>query len=240
MSEVYQPSYLGDFPIAADAPAVARLGFIRKTYTHLAGAVGAFVLLEAILFRLGVAEEFALSMTGGWQWLLVLGAFMVVSWIANRWARSDTSVGLQYIGLGIYVVAEGLIFLPLLYIAAHFAGKDVIPTAGLLTLLIFCGLTAVVFTTKKDFSFLLPALWIAGLAVFGLVIAGLVFGFSLGIFFTVAMIAVAGGWILYDTSQVLHHYRVGQHVAASLALFSSLALLFWYILQLLMSLSSRD
>jgi FtsH-binding integral membrane protein len=39
---------------------------------------------------------------------------------------------------------------------------------------------------------------------------------------------------------VLHHYRVGQHVAASLALFASVALLFWYILQLLMSLTSRD
>jgi FtsH-binding integral membrane protein len=36
----------------------------------------------------------------------------------------------------------------------------------------------------------------------------------------------------------MHEYRVGQHVAASLALFASVALLFWYILQLLMS--SRD
>jgi FtsH-binding integral membrane protein len=38
---------------------------------------------------------------------------------------------------------------------------------------------------------------------------------------------------------VLHHYRVEQHVAASLALFASVGLLFWYILQIVISLSDR-
>jgi FtsH-binding integral membrane protein len=51
------------------------------------------------------------------------------------------------------------------------------------------------------------------------------------------MIAYAAGAILYNTSNVLHHYRPDQHVAASLALFASVALLFWYVLQLVIALS---
>jgi FtsH-binding integral membrane protein len=38
---------------------------------------------------------------------------------------------------------------------------------------------------------------------------------------------------------MIHHYQPGQHVAASLALFASVALLFWWILRLIMSLQ-RD
>ena len=235
MSQVLEPSYTGDFPIAAEAPAVERLGFLRRTYLHLAGAIGAFVLLETVLIRLGVGEEFANSLHGKGQWLLVLGAFMVVSWIADRWARSDTSPALQYLGLGVYVAAEAAVFLPLLYVADRFGGKGVIPAAGLVTLFIFGTLTVIVFFTRSDFSWLRPLLGVAGMAALALIVAGAIFGFSLGIAFTVAMIAFACGWILYDTSQALHHYRVDQHVAASLALFASVALLFWYVLRFFMS-----
>ena len=63
---------------------------------------------------------------------------------------------------------------------------------------------------------------------------------DVGIFFVVAMIALMSGYILYFTSNVLHHYHTSQHVAASLALFSSIATLFWYVLQLLMMLSGDD
>ena len=237
MEEAMRPSYLGDFPLAAEASAVERMGFIRKTYAHLVGAIAAFVAIEAVLFQMGVAEQFTLTTRG--QGLLVLCAFMLVSWMANRWASSDASPGLQYLGLGIYVVAEAIIFLPLLYVAVRFGGKDVIPTAAFMTLIIFAGLSAAVFLTKKDFSFMLPALCVAGLGAMGLIFFGAFFGFSGGVLFTVGMIVFASGWILYDTSQVLHHYRVGQHVAASLALFSSVALLFWYVLRFVLSMSRR-
>ena len=54
------------------------------------------------------------------------------------------------------------------------------------------------------------------------------------------MVVFACGYILYYTSNILHHYRTDQYVAAALALFASVALLFWYVLQIFMSLSSRD
>jgi FtsH-binding integral membrane protein len=227
---------------AAQAPASDRASFIRLTYMHLAAAVLAFVGIEAALFSTGAAPRLAEMMMGNGNVgiLVVMVGFIGISYLANSWAASSTSPGLQYAGLSLYVVAEALFFAPLLYVAATFGPPNVIATAGLVTAIIFVGLTGVVFLTGADFSWLRTGLAAAGFAAVGVVVCGMLFGFSLGIWFTGAMILFACGYILYDTSNVMHHYRIGQHVAASLALFASVALLFWYVLRLLMSLSSRD
>ena len=203
------------------------------------------MLLETILLQLPITNQLVGAMTGGMSWLIVLGAFMVVSWIANSWARSDTSPTMQYLGLGLYVVAEAVILLPLLSYARWMSDAQgspmfsgVIGTAGLATMGLFSVLTAVVFITRKDFSFMRSILMFGGFAALGLIVCAVLFKFSLGPIFTYAMIAFACGHILYDTSNVLHHYRIGQHVAASLSLFASVALLFWYVLRIVMA--ARD
>jgi FtsH-binding integral membrane protein len=234
---------------AIDAPVDARRTFIRKTYMHLAMAIYAFVALEWLLFAAGFDDWMMQFFAGGGMMpmLIMLGAFIGTSWIANYWAHSDTSVGLQYAGLSLYVLAEAIIFVPLLMIAQGYAlefgaigNVSIITVAAITTLIMFGGLTAAVFLTRQDFSFLRTALWIGGAAAFALILVGMFAGLQLGVWFSVAMIGLACGWILYDTSNVLHHYRTEQHVAASLALFASVALLFWYVLRLLMALSSRD
>ena len=229
------PAQMGVF--AAQAAADERTDFITKTYLHLAGAIGLFVILEAVLLSLPMTGELVMKVLGmPLGWLIVLGAFMVVSYIAESWARSAVSQTTQYMGLGLYVVAEAVIFTPLLFLATL---KDptggIIQSAGGATLILTAGLTAVVFITRKDFSFLRSILMFGGFAALGLIVVAILFQFTLGPIFTYAMIALACGYILYHTSNVLHHYRIGQHVAASLALFASVALLFWYILQLFMS-----
>ena len=226
----------------ADAPVETRADFIRKTYLHLTGAVLAFVALEAALFALvpdstKEAFLFRLAQTP-WMWLLVLGGFVAVSWIADSFARSTTSRPVQYAGLGIYVVAEAAIFLPVLWLA-HSRFPGAIGSAALVTAIIFGALTAFVFITRTDFSWMRGILMVAGVAAMGLIAAGLLFGFNMGLWFVVPMIALACGYILYQTSALIHEYQPGQHVAASLALFASVALLFWYVLRLIMSLQ-RD
>ena len=166
-------------------------------------------------------------------------AFMGISWMANYWAGRPPACRCNTRVWRLYVVAEAVLFAPMLYVAGNFGPPNVIATAGLVTAIIFVGLTAAVFITKADFSWMGMGLAVAGFAAIGVVVCSLIFGFNLGILFTGAMILFAGGYILYDTSNVLHHYRIGQHVAASLALFASVALLFWYILRLLMSLNRR-
>lgn len=227
-------SYGNPFLTADEADASARALFIRRTYTHVAGALLAFVGLEAVLLRMPGIEKFVALMTGGYGWLIVLGAFMGVSWLADKWARSDASPTSQYLGLGIYIVAEAVIFLPLLYIAAYYSDPTIIPTAGIITGLLFAGLTATAFMTRKDFSFLRSILTIGGFVAMGVIICSIVFGFTLGLLFSAIMVFFAGGSILYTTSNIIHHYRTDQHVAASLALFSGVMLMFWYILRILL------
>ena len=170
---------------------------------------------------------------GSIGWLLVLGLFMGVSFLANRWATSETSKATQFFGLGIFIVAEAIIFVPLIFMATYYAGdSSVLLKAGIVTLGLFLGITATVFLTRSDFSFLGPILAIAGFIALGFIVASLLFGFSLGTLFAFVMVAFAGTAILYETSNVLHRFNTNQHVAAALTLFAAIALLFWYILSI--------
>ena len=235
MSTAGNPYQSPTFTIAAQAGVDERADFIAKTYAHLIGAIGLFVMLEAILLSLPITERIVGMMVGGrYSWLVVMGLFMVVSWVADGWARSAISLSKQYMGLGLYVFAQAFIFVPMLFIARRM-DPGIIPTAAVATLGLFGALTLVVFVTRKDFSFMRSILMFGGVAAMGLIVCAILFNFSLGPIFTVAMISLACGYILYHTSNVLHHYRIGQHVAASLALFAAVALLFWYILRLFMS-----
>lgn len=220
----------------ADALPEARAGFIRRTYTHLAFAVLGFLVLEFVLLQIPGIQRIAFIMTSGFNWLVVIGLFIGVSWIADYWARSDTSRGLQYAGLGLYVVAEAIIFLPLMVLATFYSDPTVLPAAGLITGLLFLGLTVVAFTTRADFSFLRGVLVIGFFVALGLIVASMIFGFQLGVIFAVAMVGLAAVAILYSTSNVIHYYRTEQHVAAALSLFAAVALMLYYVLWILMSL----
>ena len=234
MSYVENPyqSPLGAF--AAQAAADERSDFITKTYLHLAGAVGLFALLETVLLSLPGVDDLVRLMIGTrYSWLVVLGLFMLVSYVADHWAQTAVSPTTQYMGLGLYVTAEAVIFVPLLWICRA-VDPEIITSAAIATVGLFVLLTAVVFITRKNFSFLRTILVFGGFAALGLIVLAILFQFALGPIFTYAMIALACGYILYHTSAVLHEYRIGQHVAAALALFAAVALLFWYILRLLM------
>ncbi|MDQ3634555.1 MAG: Bax inhibitor-1 family protein [Acidobacteriota bacterium] len=219
----------------ADALPAERAAFIRKTYMHLALAILAFSAMTFYLVSSNAGLWIAQTMLSGpYAWLIVLGLFMGVSYIAQKWALSDTSRPQQYMGLIMFTVAEAIVFLPLLFMAAHYSGVDVIAKAGVVTLGLFLGLSATVLITRKDFSFLGPILAIGGFVALGFIVSGIVFGFSIGSFFAFAMVIFAGGSILYETSNMLHRYNTNQYVAASLGLFASVALLFYYILMIFM------
>ena len=103
ISQAYQP--------VAAIGVDARASFINRTYNHLMGAIVLFTLIEVGLFQSGYAESIARVLLGG-SWLLVLGAFMLVSWFASRVSLTSESKGAQYAALGGFVVAESIIFVP--------------------------------------------------------------------------------------------------------------------------------
>jgi FtsH-binding integral membrane protein len=238
-----------------------RVAFLRKTYGLLGVALIAFGVITAGMMRFMTETSWGFSkwaLTGRWNWLLVIGLFMLVGYVAERLARSETSRGLQFVGLGVFVFAEAMLLQPILWIlmwkfgnpadmfvdggmAPALSGKAaaILMQAIVITLTIFLGLTLTVFLTKKDFSFMRGVLVIGSFAALGVILASAIFGFSLGAFFCGAMILLMAGYILYQTSQVMSYFPPTAYVAAALMLFSTIATLFWYVLQMLMELNRR-
>lgn len=208
-----------------------RARFVARVYSHVFGAIIAFTAIEVFLFATGLAPVIASVMLGT-TWLVVLGAYTLVGWLASRVAHQAVSLTTQYLALAGFVVAEAIVFVPLLYVAQYYA-PGVIQSAAVVTLLGFAGLTAIGFMTRRDFSFLGAGLRWAGMVALLLIVASVIFGFELGTFFSVAMVGLAGASILYDTSNVLMHYPEDRYVGASLQLFASVALMFWYVLRLM-------
>ena len=225
-------TFLQPIPVAQQDVNV-RSRFIMQTYNHLFGAIALFTGIEIVLFQTGAAERIAQVLLGV-NWLFVLGGFMIVGWLATRTAANSMSLGAQYAALIAFVAAEAIIFIPLLYIANNYAPGAIQSAAGT-TILGVAGLTAVAFYTRKDFSFLRSILMWAFVVALVLIVASVVFGFVLGTWFSVAMIGFAGAAVLYDTSNVLHRYEEDRYVAASLQLFASIAMMFYYVLMLFTS-----
>ncbi|WP_105283803.1 Bax inhibitor-1/YccA family protein [Escherichia fergusonii] len=228
----FKPSFEGVQPVVM----TDRATFIRRAYMHLAGAVVGFIILSALFIFSGLGKMMlrVLMNIGQFGWLVVLGAFILVSMLATRLADNVESNQTQLIGLGIYVLAEALIFAPLLTLAAYI-NPAIIGAAGITTALLVGGLTFTAFTTKKDFSFMRSFLTMTGFIAFGAIIASIFMGFSLGVWFSAAMVLLCAGFVLYDTSNIIHHYPTDRPAGAALHLFASIATMFWYVLRIFMS-----
>lgn len=216
----------------ASARSIERSTFLRKVYSHLLIAIFGFIGLEYVWFSTDVAQN-VFNFVVEVNWLLIMGAFIGVSWLASRLADSTENKAIQYVGFGLYVFAESLIFIPLLYIAQYYAEGGVIERAGFITAGAFTALSAIVFFTKVDLRGWGKYLVWAGVVALVAIISSVIFGFELGTYFSVAMVGLAGASILHDTSKIMHEKNDEAYVGASLQLFASVALMFWYVLRLL-------
>jgi len=218
--------------LVGESTDLEKTSFYKKTYLHVAFAILAFIGVETFLLNTVPAELIYMMFAQKYAWLLIIGVFWLASILASKWSLSQ-SKSTQYFGLGFYVVLEAVIFLPLIYIAVLQSGGQVIFQAATLTIAMFAGISAVAFTSKRDFSFLRNIIVIGGFLSLGLIVGGIAFGFNLGLWFSVGMVILASATILYQTSKLKDSYTTDQYVGASLQLFASIMLLFWYILSIL-------
>ncbi len=233
--EDFQNNYHGKIMLS-QATDVERVVFYKKTYTHVAGGVLAFIVFEYFLLQSASIVEFTLSMFQGYRMLILLGLFMLVTNYAESTVIKAANRNVQYMGYALYIFAEAFIFVPLIYIAVSITESfEVLNQAAIVTLSLFTGISAIVFVTKKDFSFLRAGLTAGFFIAIGLIVAGILFGFNLGLWFSVGMCVLAAGSILYQTSNVIHKYGTEDYVPAALGLFASLMLLFWYVIQIFLS-----
>ncbi len=223
-----------DYQLVANASDSERVNFYKKTYLHVAMAILAFILVETILLIFTPPAVIEFMLGGRLTWLAIIGIFWLASMLANGFVMSE-SRNVQYAGLGLYVLIEALIFLPMMYIVVGLANSaDVLLQAGLFTLFLFAGLTYLGFTSSTDFSFMKSILVLGGFISIGLIVCGALFGFELGLWFSLAMVLLAGGSILYNTQNMKEVYHTEQYVGAALQLFASIMLMYWYILRILL------
>ncbi len=215
-------------PVGLQGEAV-RSAFMSRVYTRLVAGIVAFVLIEAYLFATGLAVaimEFVL----GTSWLLILGGFMIVSWLANSVALKAATPGSQWGGYLLLVAANAVIFAPLL-VLAELQVPGVIVAAGQYAIGAFIVLSVIAVRSARDFTWIGASLrWFAMLALAAIVLSVL-FGFQLGTWFSLGMIGFAGAAILHDTQTILRDMPPGRETVAAMTLFSGLALMFWYLIR---------
>lgn len=224
------------------ASSEGRATFYKKTYTHVALAFLGFILVEAALFQLGIAEAIlGVLFSGKLAMIGSLIAFMFAAGAVERWAEKATDRNTQYLALGVYILLEAFIFVPLIGIALINGGagalNDILIPGAIITIALFAGLVLTVFITGKDFTFMKAAIGIGSMIALGLMAVSWIFGMNLGSWFSIAMILLMSGAILYQTSQAQHRYHEEQYVAAAVGIFASFMTLLWYVIRLL---SSRD
>ncbi len=233
------------YDVVAQAGATARATFMRRTYGLLAGSLLALVAIEAMLLQNITRDQvFGFLGRSPFGMMGIFLGFMVVSWGAQAIAMQRVSQALQYLGLGLYIVMEAFLLLPMFFYAEARLGPEkmhgLIQSAGILSLCVFGGLSAAVLTTGNDYSFLRPIITIGCFLSVGLIICAMLFQLSLGVWFSFAMVGLLSACILYQTSEVMHRFPSDMYVAAALMLFSSVVTLFYYIFRILMSFQSRD
>jgi len=227
MAAPYAPST----PVA-EAPVEARSAYMTRVYVRLLAGIAGFILGSWWLFATGLAYAIA-EFVLGVSWLLILGGFMIVSWMSTSMLYKASSPAGQYAAYAAVVVANVLLFATPLVLAQVQGPPGTIELAAQISGVAFIALSVIAITTSKDFSFLRGFLMWGGVLALLLIVGSVLFGTGLGVWFSIAMIGFAGAAILYDTQKVYRSYPLGTETAAAVHLFSSIALLFWYVLQLL-------
>jgi uncharacterized protein len=215
---------------------ISKLPFIKKIYSYLGLGLAIFTILSFIIALSGLGLVMLKLYTGGITSLLVIGIFVAFSWLSNN-LMVNQSKTIQLVGLGLYALVEAIIFSPLFYLVKNI-DINILYIAIAITASLFLALTTIVMRTKVNLSFIGTFLTIAGIGVVIAVLASIIFGFALGIWFTAITIILACGYILYDTSNIIHKYQEGQEIAAAGALLGSVLYLLYQVIQFI--LQSRD
>jgi FtsH-binding integral membrane protein len=227
--------------IVSQAPASDRVAFFKRTYLHVAGAFAAFGVLLYAFFVTDVARSIMqgfgsiMSSMGGFGILVVMLMFWGGTYVAQKLAENRASRQSQYLGLGLYVVLEAIIFVPLIVMVAIKTGGnpgEVLIPACAVTAALVVGLTVTVFTMGVDFSFLRAAIVIGSICALGIILVSIFTKSDLGNWFSIIMILLMATVILYQTQVIKDSCETDQHVLAAFILFSAFVTLLFYVIRL--------
>ncbi len=241
---------------AAQASTDERLTYLKKVY----GLTFVGILFFAITISLTVAggleamgqvdslyiplftELFYLSMWLGQSFFIPLALIIGSSFLVHKVSMVK---GVNLVGYFGFIGLWSILTVPLVIYALGVGGLAIIFQAAGLTTFVFGGLTGYVLITRKDFSFMGGFLTVGLFLILGTIIMlGILnlLGVQMPTFVQVAIsifvVLLFSGYVLYDTSRILHHYATDMVVPAALALSVDFIILFRQILFLLAM--SRD
>ncbi len=241
-----RPDGVAVYP-ASQAPTSERLTFIRKVYLMMFSGILAYATISGAL-TFGALAHMAGTPIPGLSTLGMLSMnipplvalLLIVG--ASIGAHAISMVkGLNLVGFYGFAAVFGILSVNLFAYAMVVAGPAVIFQALGLTVLVFGGLSAYVLITKKDFNFIGGFLMVGMFLLLGAVVVAIVMqmmgmqvrmlSIGLAIFSTLLF----AGYVLYDTSNMLHRYSTDMVVPAALALMIDFIMLFRNILYLLMA-----
>ena len=211
---------------AARAGVEERMGFVRKVYALFFAAT----LFAIVGVGLGFAFPSLMLAVARHPWLTF---FALIGGVMGAQAVRLVP-GVNLAALFGFTTMTGVIISPVIAIYTRLNPAS-IWQAGLLTVGIFGGLTAYVFISKKDFSFM------RGMVVTGLIVVFLAgalnlfivgsSAFAFGI--SCAALLLFSGFVLYDTSNIIRRYPVNEYVAGALDLYLDAFNIFLALLRIL-------
>lgn len=222
------------FTPVSDLSADEKTAFYKKVYAHLGAYILGFILTSVVFYEMEIGYKILdVIEESSFYWILMLGAFWGVSWIGDHFSEHPTN-GMPYAGPAIIILAEATIFSPL-FAWVNYYHSGVLDNAIFASIVIVGAMIFAVHKSKANFEPIGAMLKVGSIVGFGFILSAIVFDFSLGSIFSWIMLALAGGYVLYDTSKIIHEYEKNQYVLASTRLLMSSLFFFWYVIRIFSS-----
>ena len=217
-----------DLDTQPSAATRSRAELLKKSYLLLSASVVSAIAGGAI----GVHSTMLVYFFSGWfGWIVAMVALNAIPYVALA-ARHDPVRGVAALVADGFV--SGIVLSPLLYVAT-LVSPNLIPTAMLLTLVVFCSVTGYVLTARRVFS--APRALIVGI-FFSIIGAIVLNGFlhlgALGFLIAFAIGALGVLTLVYATSDVLHSSELDTPIAGALMLFAGVFNVFVAALNILL------
>lgn len=206
-----------------------RISFLGKTYGMLAlciaaGSAGAY-------FSMGMAFPYEHPFM---MFFAMIGGIFVVQAVRH-------TAGINFAALLGFGALTGMAIAPLISMVSAKSGM-LVTQAFMTTAVTFVALTAYVFYSRKDFSFLKGFVWTGLVAMIVLSLSNYFFFESSTLQLAVSGMGVLlfSAFILYDTSNILRDYPNNEFISAALTLYLDVFLLFQNLLVMFGMLGGDD
>lgn len=211
-----------------------KMPFVRKTYGWFAYTLGLGAVTAAVSFNLCL--PYLASIFSGFTWLGIILVYMVLGFVFSRLVASENRTK-AFLGMSAFAAMEGALFGPLIGLCFMMTGGlHLVGYALGVTAVMFGAMTALIFLTRADLTWMGGGLSVLTLAFIGVIVLGCIVGFGpIGsLLITGVGILLICGWTLYDTSKIVHHYSDGDEMIAATMLHIDFATLLWYVLLYMM------